>query len=221
VFSWFVGTSSYVAQNSVSVLADSISAGGKEKGEEEAGSSASGDNYDARSEVKEVEDEEGHTRVTLPSPPKQRPPHERTASTSSSLGGLSRPGSGKSDATGRNGKSGSNEAMKVLRGYYDAFNKHDIAGAVGYLAEDVKVRFPDETKNWATAEAANDRYATMFRKSPNLKGKFSLLDIVHEGAKTTITVYCHFTCSISGVDTVREMVYVIQGQKICIIDNKY
>jgi predicted ester cyclase len=120
-----------------------------------------------------------------------------------------------------NKKTNSNEAMKVLRGYYDSFNKHEIAAAVGFLASDVKVRFPDETKNWATAEAAYDRYATMFRKSPNLKGKFSLLDIVHEGARTTITVYCHFTCSVSGVDTVREMVYIIQDRRIQIIDNKY
>ena len=61
----------------------------------------------------------------------------------------------------------------------------------------------------------------MFRKSPSLKGKFSLLDVVHEQSRTTIAVYCHFTCSISGVDTVREMVYIIENGRISVIDNKY
>ena len=43
------------------------------------------------------------------------------------------------------------DAMKVLRGYYDAFNKHDILAAVAFLAVDVKVKFPDSKKNWSSA----------------------------------------------------------------------
>jgi hypothetical protein len=115
----------------------------------------------------------------------------------------------------------SSNAMRVLRGYYEAFNNHDIPAAVGFLSTDVKVKFPDPLKNWSQSSAAYDRYTTMFRKSPHLRGKFSLLDVVHERSRTTITVYCHFTCSLSGVDTVREMVYIIQDELICIIDNKY
>jgi len=122
-------------------------------------------------------------------------------------------------ATGASASSA--DAMKVLRGYYDAFNKHDILAAVAYLAPDVKVKFPDSKKNWSSSAAAFDRYTTMFRKSPSLKGKFSLLDVVHESSRTTIAVYCHFTCNVSGVDTVREMVYVVEGHRITIIDNKY
>ena len=112
-------------------------------------------------------------------------------------------------------------ALKVLRGYYEAFNNHNIPAAVGYLAGDISVTFPDPKKNWSSSAAAFDRYTTMFRKSPHLKGKFSLLDISNENGRTNITVYCHFTCSPSGVNTVREMVYIIENDVIQIIHNKY
>lgn len=112
-------------------------------------------------------------------------------------------------------------ALKVLRGYYEAFNNHNIPAAVGYLAKDISVTFPDSKKNWSSSSAAFDRYTTMFRKSPHLKGKFSLLDISNENSRTSVTVYCHFTCSPSGVNTVREMVYVIENDLIQIIHNKY
>lgn len=118
-------------------------------------------------------------------------------------------------------RNSSADAMKVLRGYYDAFNDHDITAAVGYLAYDIQVTFPDPKKNWSTSATAYDRYTTMFRKSPHLKGKFSLLDVVHHRERTTITVYCHFTCSPSGVNTVREMVYVVENDLIQAINNKY
>ena len=112
-------------------------------------------------------------------------------------------------------------ALKVLRGYYEAFNNHNIPAAVGYLAKDISVTFPDSKKNWSSSAAAFDRYTTMFRKSPHLKGKFSLLDISNENNRTSVTVYCHFTCSPSGVNTVREMVYIIENDLIQIIHNKY
>jgi SnoaL-like domain len=112
-------------------------------------------------------------------------------------------------------------ALKVLRGYYDAFNNHNIPAAVAYLANDIQVTFPDPKKNWSSAAAAYDRYTTMFRKSPHLKGKFSLLDVSHDHKRTIITVYCHFTCSPSGVNTVREMVYIMEDDLIQIINNKY
>ena len=115
----------------------------------------------------------------------------------------------------------SSNAMKILRLYYSAFNDHDIREAVGYLGNNIQVTFPDIKKNWSTSIIAYDRYTIMFRKSPELKGKFSLLDLVHEKEETIITVYCHFTCSISGVNTVREMVYVIKDDLIQMIHNKY
>lgn len=113
------------------------------------------------------------------------------------------------------------KALKVLRGYYDAFNDHNIPDAVAYLARDIQVTFPDSKKNWSSAEAAYERYTTMFRKSPHLKGKFSLLDVSYDQKKTAITVYCHFTCAPSGVNTVREMVYIMEDDLIQIINNKY
>ena len=112
-------------------------------------------------------------------------------------------------------------ALKILREYYDAFNNHNIPAAVAYLANDIQVTFPDPKKNWSSAAAAYDRYTTMFRKSPHLKGKFSLLDVSHDQKKIIITVYCHFTCSPSGVNTVREMVYIMENDLIQIINNKY
>ena len=115
----------------------------------------------------------------------------------------------------------SSEAMKLLRSYYVAFNDHDVSKTVGFLALDVKVIFPDVNKNWASASTAYDRYTTMFRKSPRLNGKFSLLDLVHEKGGVAITVYCHFTCSASNVNTVREMVYLINNDLIQAINNKY
>ena len=113
------------------------------------------------------------------------------------------------------------KALKILKCYYDAFNDHNIPEAVGYLASDIKVTFPDAKKNWSSAAAAYDRYTTMFRKSPHLKGKFSLLDVTQQKTKTIITVYCHFTCIPSGVNTVREMAYIIENDIIQIINNKY
>ena len=115
----------------------------------------------------------------------------------------------------------SSEAMKLLRSYYVAFNNHDVSKTVGFLALDVKVTFPDTNKNWTSASTAYDRYTTMFRKSPGLNGKFSLLDLVHEKGGVAITVYCHFTCSASNVNTVREMVYLIKNDLIQAINNKY
>ena len=112
-------------------------------------------------------------------------------------------------------------ALRVLKCYYDAFNDHNIPAAVGYLASDIRVTFPDPKKNWSSAAAAYDRYTTMFRKSPHLKGKFSLLDVTQQKSKTIITVYCHFTCIPSGVNTVREMAYIIENDIIQIINNKY
>ena len=112
-------------------------------------------------------------------------------------------------------------ALRILKCYYDAFNDHNIPAAVGYLASDIKVTFPDPKKNWSSAAAAYDRYTTMFRKSPHLKGKFSLLDVTQQKTKTIITVYCHFTCIPSGVNTVREMAYIIENDIIQIINNKY
>ena len=50
------------------------------------------------------------------------------------------------------------DAMKVLRGYYDAFNKHDILAAVAFLAVDVKVKFPDSKKNWSSAAGMITHY---------------------------------------------------------------
>jgi SnoaL-like domain len=133
------------------------------------------------------------------------------SSSDASMGGSTQPSSVPPSAT----------ALKVLRGYYDAFNNHNIPAAVAYLANDIQVTFPDPKKNWSSAAAAYDRYTTMFRKSPHLKGKFSLLDVSHEHKRTAITVYCHFTCAPSGVNTVREMVYIMEDDLIQIINNKY
>ena len=115
----------------------------------------------------------------------------------------------------------SSDAMKLLRSYYVAFNNHNVSKTVGYLALDVKVTFSDVNKNWASASTAYDRYTTMFRKSPGLNGKFSLIDLIHEKGGVMITVYCHFTCAASKVNTVREMVYVIKNDLIQAINNKY
>ena len=115
----------------------------------------------------------------------------------------------------------SSDAMKLLRSYYVAFNNHNVSKTVGYLALDVKVTFSDVNKNWASASTAYDRYTTMFRKSPGLSGKFSLIDLIHEKGGVMITVYCHFTCAASKVNTVREMVYVIKNDLIQAINNKY
>ena len=51
----------------------------------------------------------------------------------------------------------SSDAMKVLRGYYEAFNNHDIPAAVGFLAHDIQVTFPDSKKNWASSSTAFER----------------------------------------------------------------
>lgn len=118
------------------------------------------------------------------------------------------------------------DAFDVLDKYFLCMSSHDVDKIVDCLDADVLVRYPDEpdkpSKSWAGHSKARSRYGKMFRRSPGFKGTYKALATETEGVYATILAEARFICEESGLNVVREILYVISTEKnrIFIIDHK-
>jgi pimeloyl-ACP methyl ester carboxylesterase len=117
-------------------------------------------------------------------------------------------------------------AFEVLDEYFACMSLHDIDKIVDCLDEEVLVRYPDEpdkpSKSWAGHSKARSRYGKMFRRSPQFKGAYKATATETEGVYATILAAARFSCEASGLNVIRDILYVVSTEtnKIVIIDHK-
>lgn len=108
----------------------------------------------------------------------------------------------------------------MLNGYYDALNRHDIAAAVSFLDTDVLVFYVTDSKNYSGVPASIERYKAMFNTVPGYKAAVTVLEAnVFEG-EVALVVNCHITCRKTQFSKSTDMVYVVNGSKINMIQHK-
>jgi pimeloyl-ACP methyl ester carboxylesterase len=118
------------------------------------------------------------------------------------------------------------EAVTLLDAYFAALSAHDVDSTVKCLDNEVLVRYPEEpdkaNKSWSGHSKARSRYTKMFQRSPNFEGSFKALATESEGSYATILASAKFECSVSGLNVIRDILYVISAdtKKIIIIDHK-
>lgn len=117
-------------------------------------------------------------------------------------------------------------AFQVLDDYFASMSSHDIDLIIGCLDADVLVRYPEDpdkpSKSWAGHTKARSRYGKMFRRSPAFTGTYKAVRTETEGEYATILTSATFNCDASGLNVVRDILYVVstRAKKIIIIDHK-
>ena len=120
-------------------------------------------------------------------------------------------------------------ATKVLDQYFQAFSARDLAATVANMDENVLVRYPEEpgkpNKSWAGHAKARSRYGKMFKRSPKFQASYIPLPGANqetEGNYATVMVSAKFKCEQSGLNVLRDILYVIDvvNEKVIIIDHK-
>ena len=117
-------------------------------------------------------------------------------------------------------------AIKVLSQYFEALSSHDVDKVLEKMDDNVLVRYPEEpgkpNKSWAGLLKAQSRYAKMFRRSPKFTGSFTILTSETEGFYGTLMASARFECKESGLNVLRDILYVIDSahEKVIIIDHK-
>ena len=120
-------------------------------------------------------------------------------------------------------------AINVLDRYFGALSGRDVEATIVNMDENVLVRYPEEpgkpNKSWAGHAKARSRYGKMFKRSPNFKASYTPLpgaDPEMEGYYATMMVSAKFECDVSGLNVLRDILYVIDSanEKVIIVDHK-
>lgn len=140
--------------------------------------------------------------------------------------------------SGRIGEAEDNDnrekAIYVLTKYYDAMNAHDVDAALCFLDEEVVVSFPEVQRNWNSLALAKEKFSGMFTRMPTFTGEFKVVEPCSQKQienKTTssskgtssdgivINVKGKFACVATGMESERDMRYLVVGEKIKEIDH--
>ena len=120
-------------------------------------------------------------------------------------------------------------AVKILDKYFEAFSLRDIEATVANMDENVLVRYPEEpgkpSKSWAGLTKARSRYSKMFKRSPSFSASYRMLPGAEpetEGYYATLMVTAKFECEKSGLNVIRDIMYVVDShsEKVIIVDHR-
>lgn len=116
-----------------------------------------------------------HRHITMPSPEKGSPLYNgnRGSNSNSYPSSSSKQGGSATDATVK-------IDMHILSSYFEALNRQDLLAVVGFLDQDIAVRFTDDSRrNWSSSSVAFEKFFAMFKDMPDLKVAYNVLDVKH------------------------------------------
>ncbi len=131
-------------------------------------------------------------------------------------------GSGTSSQSRKNieTKAAAKDATHILSKFFEALNRHDVAGMIPYIDKDILIRYNDNpSNNWSSLNVAIQYYTKLFNDKPDYKAKYVINKIVSEDIITSLRCSCTFTSAIDNSHEKMNIVFVVSRlNKLIVMD---